>query len=73
MYSKNCYEQPHLWAAKLLWEATRPFPKTTFPIQMNLTYATFQVPQEWMLIAGSTVPFFTILTRQQSDPADCWH
>ena len=40
-YSRTCYEQPLLWEANLLWEATWPFFKMTFfrPIQMYLLRA----------------------------------
>ena len=38
-YSETCYEQPLLWAANLLWEATLSFPKMTFNIQMDLVWA----------------------------------
>ena len=27
LYSRTCYEQPVLWTANLLWEATWPFPE----------------------------------------------
>ena len=36
IYNGTCYEQPLLWAASLLWEATLAFPKMAFCIQMDL-------------------------------------
>ena len=62
-YNWTCYEQPLLWAANLLWEATWPFPKMSFRPVPSMLIGEVRFSILWTLITLAWPPNSAVFFR----------